>query len=119
MIYFDESSRLLNTMMETIESLFNDIFPRNSEVREDENNTLNYKQFLNLINKFEGKKQIKDNYNLKIEGKIDNIYNNYNGLFYDYEGKYYYYNNDDDANNEDNKDENDNSYYYTLKPFPK
>ena len=74
-IYFDESSRLLNTMMETIESLFNDIFPRNSEVREDENNTLNYKQFLNLINKFEGKKQIKDNYNLKIEGKIDNIYN--------------------------------------------
>ena len=45
--------------------------------------------------------------------------NNYNGLFYDYEGKYYYYNNDDDANNEDNKDENDNSYYYTLKPFPK
>ena len=45
--------------------------------------------------------------------------NNYNGLFYDYEGKFYYYNNNDDANNEDNEDENANSYYYTLKPFPK
>ena len=45
--------------------------------------------------------------------------NNYNGLFYDYEGKYYYYNNSDDQNNEDNEDENANSYYYTLKPFPK
>ena len=50
----------------------------------------------------------------------ENIFNNnYNGLFYDYEGNYYYYNNNEDANNEDNEDENSNSFYYTLKPFPK
>ena len=50
----------------------------------------------------------------------DNIFNNnYNGLFYDYEGNYYYYNNNEDANNEENDDENSNSFYYTLKPFPK
>ena len=49
----------------------------------------------------------------------ENLFNNnYNGLYYDPEGKYYYYHNNDDANN-DNEDENANSYYYTLKPFPK
>ena len=81
------------------------------------NNNYNNNYYENYYNENDTKKDY-NNKNYMINNELI-LNNNYNGLFYDYEGKYYYYNNDDDANNEDNKDENDNSYYYTLKPFPK
>ena len=80
-----------------------------------------YKNYFNNYENYykenEGKKNYQsNNYNYAMNNDILN--GNYNGLFYDYEGKYYYYNNNDE-NNDDNEDENANSYYYTLKPFPK
>ncbi len=69
-----KSTTISNIMIKKIDSLFNDIFYSDIYPREKEN-TLNYKEFLDLINKFEGEKDIKDIYNLKIESRINNIYN--------------------------------------------
>ena len=87
------------------------------------NNNINNGYYMNnpdnYIKENDGKYYFhNDNKNSSINN--ENIFNNnYNGLFYDYEGNYYYYNNNEDANNEENDDENSNSFYYTLKPFPK
>ena len=100
---------------------FNNQYQYNSTNKNINNNYYN-NNYENYYKENEGKKDYNNNYNSGKNYLMNNeaiFNNNYNGLFYDYEGKYYYYNNSDDQNNEDNEDENANSYYYTLKPFPK
>ena len=94
---------------------FNNHYQYNNK---NQDNNYYYNNNENYYKENEGKKDYNNNKNYLMNN--DAIFNNnYNGLFYDYEGKYYYYNNSDDPNNNDNEDENANSYYYTLKPFPK
>ena len=100
---------------------FNNQYQYNNTNKNINNNYYN-NNYENYYKENEGKKDYNNNYNSGKNYLMNNeaiFNNNYNGLFYDYEGKYYYYNNSDDQNNEDNEDENANSYYYTLKPFPK
>ena len=97
---------------------FNNNYQYNNK---NQDNNYYYNNNENYYKENEGKKDY-NNYNNNKNYLMNNeaiFNNNYNGLFYDYEGKYYYYNNSDDPNNNDNEDENANSYYYTLKPFPK
>ena len=88
-----------------------------------ENKSANNNYYNNNYENYFKENEVKKDYNNNNKNYLMNnesiFNNNYNGLFYDYEGKYYYYNNNDEENNEDNGDENANSYYYTLKPFPK
>ena len=94
---------------------FNNHYQYNNK---NQDNNYYYNNNENNLKENEGKKDYNNNKNYLMNN--DAIFNNnYNGLFYDYEGKYYYYNNINDSNNNDNEDENANSYYYTLKPFPK
>ena len=99
---------------------FNNNYQYNNK---NQDNNYYYNNNENYYKENEGKKDYNNNnYNNNKNYLMNNdaiFNNNYNGLFYDYEGKYYYYNNSDDPNNNDNEDENANSYYYTLKPFPK
>ena len=99
---------------------FNNHYQYNNK---NQDNNYYYNNNENYYKENEGKKDYNNNnYNNNKNYLMNNdaiFNNNYNGLFYDYEGKYYYYNNSDDPNNNDNEDENANSYYYTLKPFPK
>ena len=103
----------------------NNAFNNQYQYNNTNNNINNNYYNNNYENYYKEKKKKKDynnNYNSGKNYLMNNeaiFNNNYNGLFYDYEGKYYYYNNSDDQNNENNEDENANSYYYTLKPFPK
>ena len=102
-------------------NVFNNQYQYNNTNKNINNNYYN-NNYENYYKENEGKKEYNNNYNSSKNYLMNNeaiFNNNYNGLFYDYEGKYYYYNNSDDQNNEDNEDENANSYYYTLKPFPK
>ena len=141
------SSNLVHGLNINKESFFPKSYNRNNQNNQNNNNNINYNGFDNstynnyMYNSNLDKNNINnnyyENYYQENEGKKDynnynyysnknyiinneNVFNNnYNGLYYDLEGKYYYYNNNEDSNNDGNEDENANSYYYTLKPFPK
>ena len=141
------SSNLVHGLNINKESFFPKSYNRNNQNNQNNNNNINYNGFDNstynnyMYNSNLDKNNINnnyyENYYQENEGKKDynnynyysnknyiinneNVFNNnYNGLYYDLEGKYYYYNNNEDSNNDGNEDENANAYYYTLKPFPK